>query len=102
MGPGRAAPAGEHPAGVQPLRPGRQRPPAAHGAHGPQRRPDADMTTRPDAVIDRITLIVSDLDRAEEDYVRTFGCRVEHRADIEPALTSVLCIRRVRGRRSSL
>ena len=48
MGPGRAAPAGQHPPGVQPLRPGRQRPPAAHGAHGPQRQPDADMTTRPD------------------------------------------------------
>ncbi|MGO9781869.1 MAG: VOC family protein [Streptosporangiaceae bacterium] len=60
------------------------------------------MTTNPDVVIDRITLIVSDLDRAEEDYVRTFGCRVEHRADIEPALTRVLCIRRARGRRSLL
>ena len=36
------------------------------------------MTTNPDVVIDRITLIVSDLDRAEEDYVRTFGCSVEH------------------------
>jgi catechol 2,3-dioxygenase-like lactoylglutathione lyase family enzyme len=53
-------------------------------------------------VIDRITLIVSDLDRAEEDYVRTFGCSVEHRADIEPSLTRVLCIRRARGRRSLL
>ena len=41
MGPGRPAPAGQHPAGVQPLRPGRQRPPAAHGARGPQRQPDA-------------------------------------------------------------
>ena len=61
------------------------------------------MTTRPDAVIDRITLIVSDLDRAEEDYVRTFGCTVEHRADIEPSLTGVLCVRRLaRGRRSVL
>ena len=60
------------------------------------------MTTMPDVVIDRITLIVSDLDLAEEDYVRTFGCRVEHRADIEPALTSVLCIRGARGRRSLL
>jgi hypothetical protein len=29
------------------------------------------------AVIDRITLVVSDLDRAEEDYVRSFGCIVE-------------------------
>jgi catechol 2,3-dioxygenase-like lactoylglutathione lyase family enzyme len=56
----------------------------------------------PDVVIDRITLIVSDLDRAEEDYVRTFGCRVEHRADIEPSLTRVRCIRRARGRRSLL
>ena len=60
------------------------------------------MTTRPDAVIDRITLIVSDLDRAEDDYVRTFGCRVEQRADIEPSLTRVLCIPRARGRRSLL
>jgi len=54
------------------------------------------------AVIDRITLVVSDLDRAELDYVRTFGCRVEHRADIEPALTGVLCIPPARGRRSLL
>ena len=60
------------------------------------------MTAGPDVVIDRITLIVSDLDRAEEDYVRTFGCRVEHRAAIESALTGVLCIRRARGRRSLL
>jgi catechol 2,3-dioxygenase-like lactoylglutathione lyase family enzyme len=60
------------------------------------------VTTNPDVAIDRVTLIVSDLDRAEEDYVRTFGCSVEQRADIEPALTSVLCIRRVRGRRSLL
>ena len=60
------------------------------------------MTTTPDVVIDRITLIMSDLDRAEEDYVATFGCRVEHRADIEPSLTRVLCIRRARGRRSLL
>jgi catechol 2,3-dioxygenase-like lactoylglutathione lyase family enzyme len=54
------------------------------------------------AVIDRITLVVSDLNRAELDYVRTFGCRVEHRADIEPALTGVLCIPPARGRRSLL
>jgi catechol 2,3-dioxygenase-like lactoylglutathione lyase family enzyme len=54
------------------------------------------------AVIDRITLIVSDLDRAEDDYVHTLGCTVEHRADIEPSLTRVLCIRRSRGRRSLL
>jgi catechol 2,3-dioxygenase-like lactoylglutathione lyase family enzyme len=60
------------------------------------------VTRNPDVVIDRVTLIVSDLDRAEEDYVRTFGCSVEQRADIEPALTSVLCIRRARGRRSLL
>lgn len=57
---------------------------------------------RPDSVIDRITLVVSDLDRAEEDYVGTFGCRVEHRADIEPALTGVLCLAPARGRRSLL
>lgn len=43
------------------------------------------MTTMPQAVIDRVTLIVSDLDRAEDDYVRTFGCTVEHRADIDPS-----------------
>jgi catechol 2,3-dioxygenase-like lactoylglutathione lyase family enzyme len=54
------------------------------------------------AVIDRITLVVSDLDRAEEDYVRTFGCNVEERADIEPSLTRVLCVRRARVRRSLL
>ena len=60
------------------------------------------MTTDPDVVIDRITLIVSDLDRAEEDYVTTFGCSVEHRADIDPALTGVLCIPPARGRRSLL
>ena len=60
------------------------------------------MTTMPDVVIDRITLIVSDLDRAEEDYVRTFGCCVEHRAEIDPSLISVLCIRQARGRRSLL
>src|SRR5215472_15755513 len=60
------------------------------------------MTTTPDAVIDRVTLIVSDLNRAEDDYVTTFGCTVEHRADIEPALTGVLCIPPARGRRSLL
>jgi catechol 2,3-dioxygenase-like lactoylglutathione lyase family enzyme len=60
------------------------------------------MTHRPDAVIDRITLIVSDLDRAEEDYVRTFGCTVEDRADIEPSLTRVLCVRRLASGRRSL
>ena len=50
------------------------------------------MTTGPTAVIDRITLIVSDLDQSEEDYVKTFGCAVEGRRDIEPSVTSVLCI----------
>jgi catechol 2,3-dioxygenase-like lactoylglutathione lyase family enzyme len=60
------------------------------------------MTTRPAAVIDRITLIVSDLDRAEEDYIRTFGGSVEQRGDIDPALVRVLCIRQARGRRSLL
>lgn len=60
------------------------------------------MTAGPAAVIDRITLVVSDLDRAEDDYVRTFGCRVEHRGDIDPALVRVLCVRRARGRRSVL
>ena len=58
--------------------------------------------TGPKTVIDRVTLIVSDLDRAEDDYVRTFGCSVEQRGDIEPALTRVLCIRQARGRRSLL
>ena len=60
------------------------------------------MTTRPGTAIDRVTLIVTDLDRAEDDYVRTFGCRVEQRGDIDPALTRVLCIRQARGRRSLL
>jgi catechol 2,3-dioxygenase-like lactoylglutathione lyase family enzyme len=60
------------------------------------------MTAGPAAVIDRITLIVSDLDRAEEDYVRTFGCGVEQRDDIDPALTRVLCVPPARGRRSLL
>ena len=53
-------------------------------------------------MIDRITLIVSDLDRAEDDYVRTFGCSVEQRGDIDPSLIRVLCIRQARGRRSLL
>jgi catechol 2,3-dioxygenase-like lactoylglutathione lyase family enzyme len=60
------------------------------------------VTARPAAGIDRITLVVSDLDRAEEDYIRTFGCSVEQRSDIDPALVGVLCIRRARGRRSLL
>jgi len=60
------------------------------------------MTAGPDAVIHRVTLIVSDLDRAEDDYVRTFECRVVQRGDIDPALIRVLCIRQARGRRSLL
>ncbi len=56
----------------------------------------------PGVVIDRLTLIVTDLDRAEDDYVKTFGCTVEQRTDIEPELTGVLCIAPARGRRSSL
>ena len=60
------------------------------------------MTAGPPTVIDRVTLIVSDLDRAEEDYVRTFGCCVEQRSDIERSLTGVLCIHQARGRRSLL
>ena len=60
------------------------------------------MTTKPEVVIARITLIVADLDRAEDDYVKTFGCSVEQRDDIEPSLTRVLCIPRARGRRSLL
>jgi catechol 2,3-dioxygenase-like lactoylglutathione lyase family enzyme len=53
-------------------------------------------------LIDRVTLVVSDLGRAEDDYVATFGCSVEQRADIEPSLTRVLCIRQMRGRSSLL
>ncbi len=60
------------------------------------------MTARPAAVIDRVTLIVPDLDRAEDDYIRTFGCSIEQRGDIDPALIRVLCIRQARGRRSLL
>jgi catechol 2,3-dioxygenase-like lactoylglutathione lyase family enzyme len=60
------------------------------------------MTIGPAAVIDRVTLVVSDLDRAEEDYVTTFGGSVEQRGDIDPALAGVLCIRQARGRRSLL
>ena len=56
----------------------------------------------PAVVIDRVTLVVPDLDRAEEDYVQTFGCRVEQRSDIEPSLTRVLCVQPASGRRSSL
>jgi catechol 2,3-dioxygenase-like lactoylglutathione lyase family enzyme len=60
------------------------------------------MTMKPAALIARVTLIVSDLDRSEDDYVRTFGCSVEQRADIERSLTRVLCIGQARGRRSLL
>jgi len=60
------------------------------------------MTTRPGAAIDRVTLVVSDLDRAEDDYVKTLGCSVEQRGDIDPSLTGVLCIPQARGRRSLL
>jgi catechol 2,3-dioxygenase-like lactoylglutathione lyase family enzyme len=60
------------------------------------------MTARQPAVIDRVTLVVSDLDRAEDDFVATFGCSVEQRDDIEPSLIGVLCIRQTRGRRSLL
>jgi catechol 2,3-dioxygenase-like lactoylglutathione lyase family enzyme len=60
------------------------------------------VTTRPEAAIDRVTLIVSDLDRTEEDYVTTFGCSVEQRADIDPSLIRVLRIRQARGQRSLL
>jgi catechol 2,3-dioxygenase-like lactoylglutathione lyase family enzyme len=60
------------------------------------------MTARPAAAIDRITLVVSDLDRAEGDYASTFGCSVEERGAIDLALTRVLCVRQARGRRSLL
>jgi catechol 2,3-dioxygenase-like lactoylglutathione lyase family enzyme len=60
------------------------------------------MTARPGVVIDRVTLVVADLDRAEDDYVATFGCRVEQRGDVDPSLIGVLCLRHARGRRSLL
>ena len=60
------------------------------------------MTTRQQVAIDRVTLIVSDLDGAEDDYVKTFGCRVEQRGDVDPSLIRVLCVRQMRGRRSLL
>ncbi|HEX3964289.1 MAG TPA: VOC family protein [Trebonia sp.] len=60
------------------------------------------MTTGPEALIDRIVLIVSDLDQAEDDYVRTLGCSVEGRDDVEPALARVLRIPGAHGRRSRL
>ncbi len=55
-----------------------------------------------EARIDRITLIVSDLDRAEDDYVTTLGCGVKQRDAIEHSLTSVLGIPGASGRRSLL
>jgi catechol 2,3-dioxygenase-like lactoylglutathione lyase family enzyme len=56
-----------------------------------------------DAVrIDRITLVVSDLDRAEDDYVTTFECDVERRGAIDHALISVLGIPEATGRQSLL
>ena len=54
-------------------------------------------STTPAVVIDRLTLIVSDLDRAEDDYVKTFRCTVEQRTDIESELTRVLCVAPARG-----
>jgi catechol 2,3-dioxygenase-like lactoylglutathione lyase family enzyme len=60
------------------------------------------MTASQQAEIDRVTLIVSDLDRAEDDYVTTFGCGVERRDAIEHSLTSVLGIPQASGRRSWL
>jgi catechol 2,3-dioxygenase-like lactoylglutathione lyase family enzyme len=60
------------------------------------------VTAIPAAVIDRVALVVSDLDRAEDDYVRILGCRVERRDAIERSLTGVLCVPPARGRRSML
>jgi catechol 2,3-dioxygenase-like lactoylglutathione lyase family enzyme len=60
------------------------------------------MTSGRGVAIDRITLVVPDLDRAEDDYIKTFGCSVDHRDDIEPSLLGVLCVRPTRGRRSSV
>jgi catechol 2,3-dioxygenase-like lactoylglutathione lyase family enzyme len=54
------------------------------------------------AKIDRITLIVSDLNQAEDDYVTAFGCDVGRREAIEQSLTSVLGIPDASGRRSLL
>jgi catechol 2,3-dioxygenase-like lactoylglutathione lyase family enzyme len=60
------------------------------------------MTARPAAVIDRINLIVSDLDRSEDDYVATFGCTVERRGAVEASVTNVLGVPHARGRSSCL
>ena len=45
------------------------------GQPGPQRQPDVEMTIRQQTVISRVTLIVSDLDRAEDDYVQDLRMR---------------------------
>jgi len=60
------------------------------------------VTAGPAALIGRVTVVVSDLDRAEDDYVSTFGCGVRQRGDIEPSLTRVICARQASGRRSLL
>jgi catechol 2,3-dioxygenase-like lactoylglutathione lyase family enzyme len=54
------------------------------------------------ARIERISLVVSDLDRAESDYITTFGCVFEGRNAIEQSLTGVLGIPEANGRRSLL
>lgn len=68
----------------------------------PQRQPDGAVTGMQAVRIDRVTLIVSDLDRAEEDYVTTFGCGVERRSAVEHSLTNVLGIPEATGQRSVL
>ena len=60
------------------------------------------MTASPDAVIQRITLVVSELDHAVDDYTRTLGCTLEERGDVERSLTRVLCLREAHGRRAVL
>jgi catechol 2,3-dioxygenase-like lactoylglutathione lyase family enzyme len=60
------------------------------------------VTTEATAAIDRVALIVSDLDRAEDDYVRTFGASVDQRDDVESSMTRVLRIPQAHGRRSLL
>jgi catechol 2,3-dioxygenase-like lactoylglutathione lyase family enzyme len=60
------------------------------------------MTAGPGSDIDRVALIVRDLDQAEQDYATTFGCRVDRRGEVEPALTGVLRIPQCRGRRALL
>ncbi len=68
----------------------------------PQRQPDGAVTGMQAVRIDRVTLIVSDLDRSEDDYVTTFACSVERHNAIEPSVTSVLGIPEASGRRSLL